>query len=218
MSDRIKGFPLAWVTTGRTLLIIGGGVETDVRLRHALSFDWQHIRLVMASIPDDLRAIAGDDPRVELLERTVTEDDIRAAHLVIKDCIDRTLAAQVAQWCRAHRVPLNAVDNPEICDLYYQSLVIRPPRVLSIGSGGKAPAVAAALRRKLEKDLGPGWPEAARLLAEARDRLPRGRQRMNLLRGLSRDPRFLEYIEENNSAGMRNLINDAIHSLPDRSG
>jgi len=44
---RYKALPIAWVTTCRRLLIIGGGYETESRLRHAMTFDWLSISVVM---------------------------------------------------------------------------------------------------------------------------------------------------------------------------
>jgi siroheme synthase-like protein len=210
---RRKAFPMAFVTTGRHLLIVGGGIETAVRVRHALAFDWATIILIVPALTDELADLAGGDSRVIFHQREVTEEDVREADLVLEDTGKPAVARQISAWCRAQRVPLNAVDKPEFCDLYYMSHILRGPLVVSISSGGDAPALSASLRLWLDERLGPGWGTAARLMAELRQRLPSGQVRMNLLKAIARQPRLLDLIERNDEAGMRAWIEDEISRL-----
>jgi uroporphyrin-III C-methyltransferase/precorrin-2 dehydrogenase/sirohydrochlorin ferrochelatase len=201
------------VTTCRKLLIVGGGIENEPRVRHALQFDWQAVEFIARNIPKDLRALSAGDARFTFREREVTEQDVKNADLVFEDSGDRALAEQIAGWCEKHNILLNATDKPELCDLHYASLLIRDPLVVSIGSGGDAPAISAVLRRWLEQKIGPGWSTAARLLSETRQRLPSGQARMDLLKGLARNTKFLALIETDNESGMRDLIEDAIRRM-----
>ena len=209
----MKAFPIGFVTSGRHLLIVGGGWETEGRLKHAIKFEWARIRMVLLKPDPAIAQLAATDPRVEVVECAATEDDVAWAHLVIEDSGSRAIAEQLDGWCETHRVPLNAMDKPDLCDLYYTSLLFRDPLVISITSGGDAPVVSSFLRKSLDKMVGPGWAMAAKLLSEARKNLPSGQARMDLLKKIARHERLPELIERNDEAGLKQLLDDELRSL-----
>lgn len=211
---RYKAFPIAWVSTCRTLLVVGGGYETDARIRHALAFDWKYIRVVARELTPELRAFARADLRVALHERLCTEADVAQADFVLEDCGDPVYAHQIAEWSERHRKPLNACDKPDLCDLFYVSLVPVGPLILGISSGGEAPAVSAALRRWLESNLSPGWAMAARVMSDLRRSLPSGQARMAVLKNIARHPSFADIVVRNDEAGLRTLIEDEVRRMP----
>jgi siroheme synthase-like protein len=209
----MKAFPIGFVTSDRHLLIVGGGAETEGRLKHALAFDWARIRILLPKPDRAIAGLASSDARVETAERAVTEDDVAWAHLVIEDSGSRAVAEQLDRWCATHRVPLNAMDKPDLCDLYYTSLLFRDPLIVSISSSGDAPALSSALRRELDGKIGPGWATAARILAEARRQLPSGQVRIDLLKKLTRDQRFLDLVALNDEAGMKYFVENELRSV-----
>ncbi len=210
---RHVAMPVGFVTSGRRLLIIGGGHETAIRVRHARAFDWRQVTVLAESIPAEWREAAAGDDRFAFEARPPAEDDIRAADLVIRDCPTRRTSCRVADWCRAHRVPLNAIDRPEQCDLYYASFFTRGPLIVAALSGGHAPALLTVFRRWLERKVGPGWLLAACLMAEVRRRLPSGQPRMDLLKRTARDEKLLALIEANDESGIRSYFADVLRSV-----
>jgi siroheme synthase-like protein len=195
------------------LLVVGGGYETDTRIRHAISFDWREIHVVARELTPSMRAFARADLRVSLHERTCTEQDVTYADFVLEDCGDPVLARRIADWCERHQKPLNACDKPDLCDAFYMSLAPIGPMIVGISSGGDAPAVSAALRRWLEANLSPGWAMAARALSELRRSLPSGQSRMDVLRNIARHPSFEDLVVRNDEAGLRALIEDELRRL-----
>jgi len=209
-APRHRAVPIGLVTTCRTLLVIGIGRDIGPRLRHAKLFDWHRIHVMWPELPAEITAIVEDDDRFILHRRLPVEDDIAKADVIIEDCQDQGLADTIVGWCRKHRRLINAIDKPELCDLYYMSLIFRDPLILSITSGGDAPALAAALRRELENKLSPGWATAARLMSDARKNLPGGQARKDLLISLSKHKDLLRLIEADDEQGMKDLIDHAI--------
>lgn len=209
-----KAFPLSFVTTGKHLLLAGGGALGANRLATAVQFDWQRITFVAPDPTDETRALAEADERVVLHVRDVVESDIEGVDLVIESTMDKALGARLAEWCRPRKIPLNAMDKLDYCDIYYPALILRGPLILAIASGGETPALASTLRRLLETRLGPGWCNAAMLMAETRRSLPQNAARMELLKRIAADERLLELIADNNIDGMRNLIEHATRSTP----
>ena len=214
-SFRHKAFPLSFVTTGKTLLLVGGGRLGEGRLATAILFDWAHITFVARDPTEDTRALADGDERVTLHERDVEETDVESADLVIESTMDDALGRKLAAWCRPRRIPLNAMDKLAHCDIYYPALILRGPLILAIASSGETPALAATLRKVLEQKMGPGWCNAAMLLAETRRALPASPARMELLKAIANDERLLSLIAENDIEGMRYLIKDATRRMPD---
>lgn len=210
---RYKALPIAWVASCRHVLIAGGSYETESRLRHAMMFDWVSIRVVVAEITPFLREARRRDLRINLHERAVLEQDIAQADFVIEDTGDLDLAQRIADWCEKHHKPLNACDKPDLCDLYYMSLVTLGPMVLGISSGGDAPAVSSQLRRWLGSNLSPGWAMAAQAMADLRRSLPSGQARMDLLKRIARHDSFLGLIENNDRAGLQDLISDELRRI-----
>lgn len=210
---RHVAMPVGFVTSGQRLLIIGGGHETTVRVEHARQFDWASVTVVAGSLHAGWQAAAGDDLRFTFHERAPAEADVQAADLVIKDCPTRPGNCQVVGWCHTHRVPLNSIDKPDQCDLYYTSFFARGPLLVSILSGGHAPALTSVFRRWLEQKVGPGWLLAACLMAELRRRLPGGQARMDLLKKVARDGKLLALVEANDEGGIRSYFTDVFRSL-----
>jgi siroheme synthase-like protein len=212
-TTRHRAIPVGLVTTCRTLLVIGVGHDIVPRLRHARLFDWHKIHVMWPELPQEIAAITDGDDRFVIHRRLPTEEDIAHADVIVEDCGDTALAEDIAAWSRKHRRLLNAIDKPELCDLYYMSLVFRDPLIVAVTSGGDAPAVAALLRRQLEERLSPGWATASRLMAEARQRLPSGQGRKDLLLSLARHQEWLPLLEANDERGLKDLIEDAIRRM-----
>jgi siroheme synthase-like protein len=175
-----------------------------------MRFDWKSIRLVTLSVVAALRRLAVSDPRVKLVERPVREPDVRAADVVIEGCGDPATVEKIHDWCLRHRRPLNAMDSPAHCDFYVTSFFARGPLLISIASGGFAPALTAVLRRRLEQAVGPGWQTAACLMAAARLRLPSGPGRRDLMRAIAKNPEWLALIDRNDRAGMIDFLDRTI--------
>jgi precorrin-2 dehydrogenase/sirohydrochlorin ferrochelatase len=210
---RRRAVPIGLVSTCRTLLIIGTGRDIGPRIRHAKLFDWYKIHVMWPELPPELVALTTDDDRFVLHYRLPVEEDIARAEVIIEDCEDHALAEQITGWARTHRRLINAIDKPELCDLYYMSLVFRGPLSLAITSDGDAPALAAALRRWLETNLTPGWTVAASEMAALRQHLPSGQARKKLLLSLASNEDLLRLIEEGDEQGIKDLFADAVRSL-----
>ena len=71
----------------------------------------------------------------------------------------------------ARRVWVNAADDPASCSFTLMSVVRRGDLVVTIGTGGRSPALAAYLKERLAADLGPEWETLLEILSEARDLL-----------------------------------------------
>jgi precorrin-2 dehydrogenase/sirohydrochlorin ferrochelatase len=90
----------------------------------------------------------------------------------------------VAEEARALGIWVNTADVPALCDFTLPSVGRRGPIVVAVSTSGQAPALARSLRRQFLEQVAPGHVHLARLTGWLRKRLPRGAERMRLLKQL----------------------------------
>jgi len=69
----------------------------------------------------------------------------------------------------ARRVWVNSADDPEHCSFTLTSVVRQGDLVVTIGTGGRSPALAAYLKRHVGNEMGPEYGTLLDLLSEARE-------------------------------------------------
>jgi siroheme synthase-like protein len=204
-----KAFPISWVTTDRRVMLIGGCDGDLCRLKTALEFDWAHIDVFVRECCETLCDTCPGRERVEVHTRLPKEADVEASDLILESTMCRALAETIHPWAKKHGVPICTMDKLDLCDFHYPALVLRGPMVISILTGGAAPAVSSRLRKELTAFVGPGWETATRLFAEKRMSLPAGQERSDLLKRLANDPELLQLIREDDEQRMRNWLENA---------
>lgn len=120
-----------------------------------------------------------DDALVERLgdrlrPQLPTVEEIEAARLLFVAGLTDAESWVLATNARARRVPVNVEDVPELCDLHVPAIVRRGDLLLTVSTGGGAPALAAALRGWLAEAFGPEWAERLEEVAALRTRLRSG--------------------------------------------
>jgi len=100
------------------------------------------------------RARAG---KITWHQHKFSPSDVKGAFLVIAATNSSEVNAAVFRACQARRVLCNAVDDPKNCDFFYPAVVRRGLLQIAISTNGRAPALAARLRRELEHQFGPEW-------------------------------------------------------------
>jgi uroporphyrin-III C-methyltransferase/precorrin-2 dehydrogenase/sirohydrochlorin ferrochelatase len=70
--------------------------------------------------------------------------------LVIAATDDSEVNRDVSQQARARNIPVNVVDNPDLCTFIMPSILDRSPLIVAFSSSGTSPVLARMLRGKLE--------------------------------------------------------------------
>jgi precorrin-2 dehydrogenase/sirohydrochlorin ferrochelatase len=73
--------------------------------------------------------------------------------LVIAATDDEDLNRGLAEKARIAKIPICVVDNPEICDFYFPATTDFGNLKIAVSTGGKSPAMAGILRRRLERSV-----------------------------------------------------------------
>ena len=150
-------FPVALELSGRRGVVVGGGAEAERKVRALLEAE-ASVTVVAAEVTPGLSDLArcGD---LTHLPRPYRSGDLDGAFLVIVATDDRAVVAAVFAEAEERRVLCNAVDDVAHCHFAVPSVVRRGELLLAVSTGGRAPALAKRLRRRLTAEL--GWEYAA---------------------------------------------------------
>ena len=158
-------FPLFVDLTEETVLLIGEVSEEKERL--LASFDCRTQR----------RAVLTE----ELL------DSLAPALVVIGqgDKRNETWAA----LCRERGILVNVVDTPALCSFYFPAIVRRGELTAAVSTSGKSPAMAAAVKEKIDSLLPQDLGERLDALARRRGELSRlsAHERREVLRAMAKE-------------------------------
>ncbi|MCC6209585.1 MAG: uroporphyrinogen-III C-methyltransferase [Burkholderiales bacterium] len=110
------------------------------------------------------------------------EDDLEGQALAIAATDDDAANRAVAAAARARRIPVNVVDQPELCTFILPAIVDRAPVIVAVSSSGASPVLARLLRARLESLIPAGYGRLAALVGAFRARVkerfdPAGRRR-----------------------------------------
>jgi len=159
-------YPVALELSGRRCVVVGGNAEAERKARALLEAE-ADVTVIAAEVTDGLRDLVR---RGELahVARPYHRGDLAGAFLVIASGIDRRLRADVFAEAEEERVLCNAVDDTEHCHFAVPSIVRRGELLVAISTGGRAPALAKRLRRRLTAELGWEWEALVDVLGEVR--------------------------------------------------
>lgn len=146
----MKSFPMFIRTTGRRVVIVGGGEQAAQKIRLLLKTDADLV--IVAQNPDaELCALisSGRITHERNLAPAVFEDAAMA--FVGTGCPG--LDASAHALAKLARCPVNVVDQPDLCDITTPAIVDRDPVVVAIGSEGTAPVLTRQIKTRLEHSL-----------------------------------------------------------------
>ena len=174
----MKAFPMFIRTTGRRVVIVGGGEQAAQKARLLLKSDAE-IVLVAHQLEDEMQGLVDQG-------RATWRTDLSAALF-----LDAAMAF-IATGCpgfdaaahglaKAAHCPVNVVDQPDLCDITTPAIVDRDPIVVAIGSEGTSPVLTREIKTQLERmlpqTLGGLAALAGRLRPAVTRHVPRDRRR-----------------------------------------
>jgi siroheme synthase-like protein len=161
-------YPVLLEVQGRRCVVVGGGPETLAKAA-ALAEQGALVTVVAPAREAGLDELAAAHPgRVDVLHRPWREGDLAGALLCVAATGDHELNAKIHADGAREGVLVNAVDDPVNCDFAHPAVVRRGDRVVAVGTGGRAPALAGRIRRELADRYGAEYGEVVALIGEVR--------------------------------------------------
>ncbi len=158
--------PIFLRLVGEPCAVIGGG-EAAARKVALLRAAGARVTVTAPELCPELRALVRSGAIAHRPER-FSAAALEGAVLAISATGDRTLDAEVA---RAARIPVNVVDDPELCSFILPAIVDRSPVVVAASTGGASPVLARLLRARIEATIPAAFGELAKLAARFRARV-----------------------------------------------
>ena len=161
-------FPAFLDLRGRRCLVVGGG-EIGERKARALLDCGARVTVVSPSVTPGLAALAASG-RLIHRARSFRRSDPRGCALAVAATSDPRVDRVVAAAARRCRALVNVVDRPEHCDFIVPAVLRRGELQIAVSTGGRSPAIAREIRRRLERFFGPEYGELISRAGEARRR------------------------------------------------
>lgn len=98
-------------------------------------------------------------------------DQVAGNALVVAATDDRATNRRVYDACRAHGIPVNVVDDPDLCTFIFPSVWRKGPLVAAVSSGGTCPVATQVVRDRLAAAVSDRFAEKAAELGAARARI-----------------------------------------------
>lgn len=162
-------FPVFLDLRNYPCLVVGGGDVAQRKIQLLLSAG-ASLSVVAPQLTPALQAMA-DAGKFRHLNRTWLADDLQGMRLVITATDNHAVNSAVHAACESAGIPVNVVDQPELCRFIVPSIVDRSPLMVAISSGGHAPVLARHLRARIEAWLPHGYGMLARLAGQFRDQV-----------------------------------------------
>src|ERR671914_120856 len=163
-------YPVALELSGRRCVVTGGGREAEGKARALLEAEADVI-VIAPRVSDGFSELVRRGGETPNIARRYRRGDLAGAFLVIAADSDRAVRAAVFAEAEAERVLCNAVDDVEHCHFAVPSIVRRGELLLAISTGGRAPALAKRLRRRLTEQFGWQWEALIDVLGDVRAEL-----------------------------------------------
>lgn len=161
--------PIFYRIKDQPCLVVGGG-DVAARKVEQLRRAGARITVVSPTLGTNLTQLAG---RGEIIHRAgeFTPADLDGCTLVIAATDNNALNRKVSSLAKARHIPVNVVDQPELCSFIMPSIVDRTPVVVAVSSGGASPVLARLLRARLETLIPAAYGRLATLVEGFRHRV-----------------------------------------------
>ena len=162
-------YPVFLDLRGRRAVVIGGGAVAEQKVLGLLSAG-AHVTVVSPETTPRLAELAAAGG-IDLRRRPYRSGDLAGAWLAIAGTDDRAANARV--WAEAERegVLLNAVDDLDHCSFIAPAIHREGDITVAVSTSGKSPALAARLRQRVARLIGPVEARLCELLGELRPEL-----------------------------------------------
>jgi uroporphyrin-III C-methyltransferase/precorrin-2 dehydrogenase/sirohydrochlorin ferrochelatase len=162
-------FPIFLNLKNRACLVVGGGAIAE-RKTALLLRSGAEVTLVSPDLNHNLTTWC-DIGRFTHLAREFRDEDLSEQYLAIAATNDPEVNRRVAEIAGNLRIPVNVVDQPELCSFIVPSVIDRSPVVAAISTGGASPVLARLIRSRLESLIPAGYGRLATLCNRFRQRV-----------------------------------------------
>ena len=162
-------FPLFIKLKNQRCLVVGAG-EVAARKIDLLSRTHTKITVLAPKIGDTVAKMQ-ETHQLHVLEKQFEDTDLTGFYLVIAATNSPLINEKIAHAANQLNIPVNVVDNPELCSFIFPAIIDRSPIIAAISSGGASPVLARLLRAKIESLIPAAYGHLAHLAEKYRTKV-----------------------------------------------
>lgn len=160
-------YPLCLNIAERLCVVVGGGRVAERKVGGILAASGR-VRLVSPEVTPGLATLAGSGS-IEWRKKAYRRQDLEGALLVFAATNRADVQQVIREDAQAAGMLINVADAPEWCDFQVPATIRRGDLTLSVSTNGRSPAVAAMVRRRLDREFGEEYGLLTALAALLRD-------------------------------------------------
>lgn len=162
-------FPVFLKLKNQACLVVGAG-EIAARKIELLARAGASITVIARTISPTVLNLQVTH-QLTLLQKSFCAEDLTEFRLVVSATDNAETNRLVAKTAEHKNIPVNVVDNPELCSFIFPAIIDRSPIIAAVSSGGSAPVLARLLRAKIETVIPPAYGQLASLADSFRDKV-----------------------------------------------
>jgi uroporphyrin-III C-methyltransferase/precorrin-2 dehydrogenase/sirohydrochlorin ferrochelatase len=162
----MKYLPIFYDLSVCPCLVVGAG-EIAARKVRQLRKAEASVIVVAPEICKELKELA-ESKEINYISEKFSEELLGDKMLVIAATNDEEVNKKISELAKAQNIPVNVVDNPDLCSFIMPSIVDRDPVQIAISTGGASPVLARLLRARLESLIPASYGRLAQLMARFR--------------------------------------------------
>lgn len=157
-------------------MVFGGGDEAFAKVRLLRNTNATIVVVADEVAPEFANYLAQE--AIAIIATNNSATGLSESVLVFAATGDAAEDRVITEIARARKIPVNAVDQPDLCDFFTPALVNRAPVAVAIGTEGAGPVLAQMIRGQIDQLLSPSLGRLALLAASYRQAVeaivPRG--------------------------------------------
>ena len=122
----------------RDCLVVGGG-QVAARKVALLAKAGSAITVIAPELCDDLAEMVAANT-ISHIAREFEDADISNQAIIIASTDDRIVNQRISAIAQEKGIPVNVVDNPDLCSFLMPSIIDRNPVQIAVSTGGASPA------------------------------------------------------------------------------
>ena len=163
-------FPIFLNIKDRPCLVVGGGEVAARKVTMLLKAD-ARVKVVAPELCDTLKKMVEKGRGVSHRAGTFEEPDLDNAALAIAATDDGEVNRAVSELAKARNLPVNVVDQPDLCTFIVPSMIDRSPVQIAVSTGGASPVLARQLRTRLEAAIPSAYGRLAAMAESFREKV-----------------------------------------------
>lgn len=146
-------FPLMVQLEDAPVLLVGGGRTAFHKAKILVDFG-ARVQVVAPELLSEFRELP-----VRWESRTFEPEDLDRGDwiLTVAATNHREVNRTVSRLCREKRIPVNVVDDPELCSFIFPALIREGEVVCAVSSGGRSPLVAQYVKKRSDRPCRKDW-------------------------------------------------------------